>query len=655
MRTSFLPRFRGSFKNTLVCTCLMLVALMATSYAKEEINLLISGNRDAVVKINEDRGERGAEGTVKGSADLKSGQSAFEANLKLVDTPELANSKAQAYASLTQEALEFIGKMDIKIPEEGDAPEKFDVMLDSVTEGDTSTSEFTMTVVGPATDDVPSLNFKGTLEGSVKEFNTNWTYEVASPDLTGMPFNGLEIKLTEEGDATNLLVVLKVPSGSDMAAQMGMLPMVKPMMEEKLRSVNITVDKLEIPAPKDENGVTTASIDLSIKGWRTTVGQALDGNAAAMGGAGVDGAKVAAAVKKMLEVKTKNFDLKINGSEGKLDGSFDMALVDTDRFFEGYMDILPVLVEAQKANASYADDMARYHQAYLEHSIKQSQEMFKVMIGSPLTYKGGGEFALTKTEGKAEFTGNFNVDMENYEAFVEKAKAAGLPVTTRAIAFVDISLKDKTSLGGEAYLYSDGDLGDYIKQMVVPILHEGGAPKNIEELVKEFKFEDARVSMELNGQNLTAKGFSKTSDLTPAAKEFFKSVAPQLEGDVVGVTVDADLQPEGKGNKVVNVHFANLFPGKSADETKKLLGLPSSAKVNDSASADDVKLVAVSAPEVAPAAELVAIQKEHNKSGGGIPGMPGSSGGGNSWLWILGGVLVLGMVGVGLAAGKKSA
>ncbi len=645
-----------SKKATLICTFLVLVALITAGYAKEETSLLISGNRDAVVKIQDDRGERGAEGKVKGSADLKAGQSAFEADLKLVDSPELAGSKAQAYGSLSKKETEFIGKMDIKIPEEGDAPDKFDLQLDNVTEGDKGNVKFTMAMSGPATDDVPSLNLKGTMDGSPKEFNTNWTYDIASPDLTGIPFNGMEIKLSEEGDATSLMLVVKVPTGSDAAAQIGMLPMVKPMMEEKLKSVNITVEKLEIPAPKDENGVTTASLDLTIKGWRATAGNAIDGNAAAMGVPGLDGMKVAASLKKMLAVQCKNFSFTLNATEGKMDGSFDLAVVNVDQFFEGYMDILPALLEMQQAtNSGYADDMTKIQEAYMKTSIKQTQDALKVLVGSPLSFKGGGELSMTRSEETAEFKANFNMDVSNMKAFIEKAKAAGLPVATKQIVFIDVSLKDKTALTGEAYMYSDADFSDQIKKLVVPVLKEAGAPAEVEKLVQEFTFEDAKLSMNLDGQNLSVKGHSKTSDLTPAVQEILKNAAPQLEGEVVGVSVDADFQPEAKGSKVVNVYFSNLFPGKSADETKKLLGLPSNTTVNESAGADEVKLVAVTVPEIAPSGELVAIQKAHNKSGVGLPGLPGSSGGGSNWLWILGGVLVLGMVGVGLAAGKKSA
>ena len=103
------------------------------------------------------------------------------------------------------------------------------------------------------------------------------------------------------------------------------------------------------------------------------------------------------------------------------------------------------------------------------------------------------------------------------------------------------------------------------------------------------------------------------------------------------------------------VNFSKLMPGKSADAVKAEFG---GTDVNDKASADDVKLVAVSKPEVAMPDSLKPIAADGEKllesnPISAVTGALGGKGGGGSLIYILGGLAAVGVVGVGVAAGRK--
>ena len=271
-----------------------------------------------------------------------------------------------------------------------------------------------------------------------------------------------------------------------------------------------------------------------------------------------------------------------------------------------------------------------------------------------MTYEGKGEMTLVNSEGTGTLDANMDFKMDGYESVVKAAQSKGVPVATRALGLLEISLKDKTNVVGQAYFSSDGDLVTYYKKLVGLALDETDAGAEVEKAVKDFAFKEGAFSLNLEGQDLALKGYSETSDLSYTAKLIQAKFAPQIEGEVAGVNAVMNFEPNGAGSKTLNVHFTNLFPGKSGEETKKLLGLNSSAKVTEGAPAGETKLVAVEKPSIEMPSRLAGVQADALKRLGASSPLAGG-GGSKSWIWILAGVLVLGLVGVGLAAGRKSA
>ena len=80
--------------------------------------------------------------------------------------------------------------------------------------------------------------------------------------------------------------------------------------------------------------------------------------------------------------------------------------------------------------------------------------------------------------------------------------------------------------------------------------------------------------------------------------------------------------------------------------------------MKDDAKADDVKLVAVTKPEVSMPESLKPVAADGEKLLASNPvaavaGALGGKGGGGSLIYILGGLAAVGVVGVGVAAGRK--
>ena len=343
-------------KILLSSICMLLLVVVATSFAREDVELMISENRDAVVKIIDKTGDDEVEGKVMAASDLKSGKSSLEANLKLLDNPELTGAKAGAYATMTADQLEFVGDLNIQIPPEGDAPEILDIDFETVTEGDTSSGKLTAKLVAPAKDDeIPNLKFAGDAKGSFKEFTGNMTYDVAAPDMPPVPVNSVELTIKDEADITSLKLTIKAPKGSDVANQLAMMSGFKPMLQQQISGAGFQVEKLEIPAPVDENDLSVATVDLGIKDFRGTLSTMINGFAPNMAMPGVSGSDMAAALNEMLAVKSNNFEFKMHFDAGKVDGSMAMNLTDLDKFFKGYLRIFPALAEMQKATRDFSE------------------------------------------------------------------------------------------------------------------------------------------------------------------------------------------------------------------------------------------------------------------------------------------------------------
>lgn len=658
---------------------LVLALMLATftwSQAQEQLQVLISGDRNAAIKIHSTEGEPGLTGDIKASADLAAGKSALRGDLVIQDAAEMGEAKAQAYSKLTARTVELIGNLNLPVPPgEADMPETLDAELESVTDDKKSyaTGKFDLVVATP--EEIPTVKVDGNVEGSAKEFGGKVNYAFTMPAGQGaqIPVSSLNLTLNDEADVTTLVLTVATPKDSQFAPQLKMLPGMQDMLKQQLTQTGFQVDKVEIPQPEENDTEVTAKVTVAIKELRKTLSGFIDQAGPSMANdPSVDPQVMTSSLKSMIAPKINNFEFTLKVAGDDVSGALSGKLVDLGPFFKGYVDMVTMVMK-QTQDETYADagPLAPYLKAFQELNMQQASKALEVLAETSMTFKADGEFSMegipaeTPQEGqeaapgKLKMNGNFNFTADNYQDYVTKAKAKGLPVAEKGLVLADLELKDKKQLDGHFYLMSEGDALDYYKKLLAQAISEGGNAE-ASKVVEGLELKDAAFSLNLNGTNLNVAGYSETSDLTKAAEALLQAAAPQVQGTLTGVGVDYTFAEGAKGEGDVAIYFSNFMPGKSAAEVKQALGLPASAEVVESADAQAVTLVAVEKPEIEMASELASIQSEAQKllesPVANVPGgEAGGGGGGVNWMLIIGGVLVLGLVGVGLAAGRKSA
>ena len=640
----------------------LLVLLGATWAQAEEVSVKVAGDRSAVIQVQDKAGEPEVSGTIKGAANLKEGKSGIKADLVLKNAAELQGAQGDFYAITTGNAVEMIGFINAKLPPDPNAPTVLDVDLETVTEGDQSAAKFNAHVEGPAKGPTPKGSGKVSFKGDFKKLSTNGDFELSGGDIKSseIPFNKFELNITEKDKKTTISFLMAAPKTSEMAKNLESLPALKPLLEGKFKEMGVTVEGVDFPKPTEEGENKIGKGQFTIVDIRAVIKPYLGIVAAQMPGV----PEGQTALEEMLEAQMDKLSLVLEVQEAGFKGNFAMDGSNLDRFWSGYLTLLPAMQEM--SNQQMLADAGEFRvilEPLLKLNTKQTVDSLKILASSSISIEGEGKFNLDVTgEAAAQvlaFKADGNLLMSNYADYATKAKAAGLPVPEKAVGKLKLNLKDKTALTGDAYFYTDGNMMDFYKNMLGQAAKDAQASEEVQKAIADFKFEDAGFKATLKDNKVSLLGRSTTSDLTGIASLLFKKGLPQLDGTFSGGAVDITMDDKASGKADVKFFFSNFMPGKDAAAIKEALGLPSSAVVTMDAPADQVALVAVEQPELAVDGQLVAVQEAGKSLLASSPADVATTGpggtGGNKWGLIAVGVLLLLGVGGFLAFGNKSA
>jgi hypothetical protein len=651
----------------------MLLLLLGSTWAgAEELSVKVSGDRSAVLNIVDTAGDPDVSGTVKGAANLKEGKSGLRADLTLKNAGELQGAEADFYANMTGSTIEAIGYLSAKIPPDPTAPKVLDVDMETVTEGDQSAANFNIAFEGPmGAEPVPKGSGKFSGKGDFKAFKSAGEFDFSGAGIKGsdIPFNKFELTITETGagDAANptkttISFTFSAPKGSEMANNFASLPQMAPMLEQQLKDAQIKYEGMSFPAPVEEGTNSVAKGSLTLIDLRATLKPFLPMIAAQMQGT----PETQKGLEDIVEVRFDKLAFTMDVQETAVKGTFVLDCSQLDKFFNGYLTLLPAIQEASNQQMlAEAGEFGPLLAPLLKLNTEQAVESIKLLASSSMTLEGEMKFALDVkgAETDANKTMSFNADGKmsstNYQDYVEKAKAAGLPVAEKAVGKLTLNLKDQTSLTGNAYLFTDGDLINYYKGMLGKAAKEAQVPEDVQKAITDLALNDLGIKFTLKDNKMAILSRSSTSDLSKIAGLVIKQGAPQFEAELTGGAVDVTMDDKGGGKADLKFFFANFLPGKDAAAVKEVLGLPATAKVTMDAPAADVALVAVEQPELTIDGNLAKVQDDGKKLLAKAPGDVASGstsggGGGSKWGLIAVGVLLLAGVGGFLAFGKKS-
>lgn len=637
--------------------------LLGASWAgAEEVTVKVAGDRSAVIQVLDQAGNPDVSGTVKGAANLKEGKSGLKADLVLKNAAELQGAQGDLYAVTTGNAIEMIGYINAKLPPDPNAPKVLDIDLETVTEGDQSAAKFNAHVEGPANGPTPKGSGKGSLKGDFKKLSATGEFELSGGDIKGseIPFNKFELNISEKDKKTTVSFVVSAPKASEMAKNLDSLPAFKPLLEGKLKEMGVTAEGVDFPAPVVEGENKIGKGQFTLVDLRAVIKPYLGLVASQMPGI-PEGQK---ALEEMLEAQMDKFAFSLDVQEAGFKGNVTVEASNLDRFWSGYLTLLPAIQEM--SNQQMLADAGEFRpilEPLLKLNTKQTVDSLKLLSSSTIKFEGEGKFSLDLSGEAAAQTLAFKADgnllMSNYKDYATKAKAAGLPVAEKAVGKLKLNLKDKTALTGDAYFYTDGNIMDFYKNMLGQAAKEAQASEEVQKAIADFKFEDAGFKVSLKDNKVSILGRSSTSDLTSIASLLLKQGLPQLDATFGGAAVDVTMDDKASGKADVKFFFSNFMPGKDAAAIKEALGLPSAATVTMDAPGDQVKLVAVEQPELTVDGQLVAVQEAGKSLLASSPADVATSGpggsGGNKWGLIAVGVLLLLGVGGFLAFGKKSA
>lgn len=642
--------------------------LLGTWAGAEELSVKVSGDRSAVLNVVDTAGDPELAGTVKGAANLKEGKSGLRADLTLKNSAELQGAQADLYAMMTGSTIEAIGYLNAKVPADPNAPKVFDLDIESVTEGDQSGANFHVNYEGPAgTDPVPKGSGKFAIKGDFKAIKSTGEFDFSGGTIKGsdIPFNKFELTISETGagDAnspvkTAISFTISAPKDSPTAQQLAALPMAASSLEQNLKSAAIKYEGISFPAPTTEGNNTVAKGSLTLIDLRTTIKGFLPLMAAQMQG----GPEIQKGLEQLIEARCDKFTFTLDVQDTALKGTVAVDASKLDQFFAGYLTLMPAIQESSNqqmmANAGEFGPMLA---PLLKLNAEQAVESVKLLATSAMTIDAEMNFNLdvkgadNAPEKTLAFKAEGKMASTNYQDYVTKAKAAGMPVAEKAVIKVTATLKDQTALTGNAYLFTDGDILNYYKGILAKAAKEGQAPEDVQKAITELRIDDIGMKLTLKDNKLNILARGTTSDFSKFAALVLKQVNPAFEAELTGGAVDLALDDKGAGKTDVKVFFANFLPGKDAAAIKELLGLPANANVTLDAPAGDVALVAVEQPELTVDGNLAQVQADGQKLLASSPGevASGGSGSGSKMGLIALGVLLLAGVGGFLAFGKK--
>ena len=641
----------------------LLLILSMQWLSAEETTLEISKDRSAVIRVTESNPpDPDVSGSIKGSSDLKAGKSAMIGDLLLKKAAELKDSKAGLYLQMTGKSIEAIGFVDAKFPPDPQAPKVLDIKAETVTEGDQSAANFKLNLVAPTKgEQVPSGSGDLKLDGDFKALQSSGKFAMSSPEIKAeeIPFESLSMEIVEVENKTTISFEIKVAKTSELAAQLDQIPVMAPMVEQQLKQANIKYEGLDFPAPTEEGEKKIGKAKLTLIDVRGTIRPFLgfaSGQLQSEMGPDVD---VQAAFENMLEVKLDKFAFSLNAQAPSLDGTFEVNLSSLDKFYEGYLVLLPAIQkQSNQELAREAGELGPLIAAFMELNSEQAAAAIRAAVQSNMKLSGNLEFKLEPKEQDMSLSASGNLLTSNYKEYVAKAKELGLPVAEKAVGNLDLELRDSANLVGDMYLYTDGDLVKYYKGMLGKAASSSEAPKEVVDAINALQLNQVAMKVSLEGNKMSILGMSDTSDLTAVSKLILSKGLPQLTADLLGVTFELQMPETEQGTLDVKAFFANYMPDKNEAQIKEALGLPAKVKITMDAPSENTKLVAVEAPEIAIDGKLAEVQSDGQKllasSPSDLGGVAGAGGGGNKWGLIALGALILVGVGGFLMSGKKS-
>lgn len=653
-------------KTTQIFLGILLLLSSSWAGAQEELSIKVASDRSAVLNVTTTAGDPDLSGTIKGGANLKEGKGGLRADLTLKSNAELQGAQADLYAKMTGNTIEAIGYLNAKIPADPTAPKVLDVDMETVTDGDQSAGNFKIALEAPAgPDPVPkgSGSFKGS--GDFKAFKSSGNFDFAGADIKAadMPFSKFELTISETGAGaeTKTTIAFKVaaPKGSEVANNLAQLPAMVPMIEQQLKGSQIKYEGINFPAPTDEGTNSVATGTITLIDLRATIRPFLPMMASQMQGS----PDIQKGLEDLIETRMDKLAFTIDIAEGSAKGTFTMDVSSLDKFFSGYLTLLPAVQE--QSNQQMMADAGEFGVLLgplLKLNTEQAVESIKILSSSSMTLEGEAKFTLDSKGDDANKMVAFNADgqmsSKNYKDYVAKAKAAGLPVAEKAVGKLTLNLKDQTALSGDAYIFTDGDLVNYYKGMLGKAAKEAQLPEDVQKAITDLTFNDLSTKITLKDNKLSILGSSNTSDLTKLVALALKQGMPQFQADLAGAALDVTMDDKGTGKSDVKVYFTNFLPGKDAAGIKDVMGLPSNANVTLEAPAGDVAMAPIEQPEIAVDGNLVAVQTEGQKllnvSAAEVASGATGGGGGSKMALIAVGVLLLAGVGGFLAFGKKS-
>lgn len=646
-----------------ILAIVVLLALGLIAIAQEKSELLIDSARNAALKFKSSGNADGVSGSFGLAGDVAKGLTTGTVDLKF--NPETAKQvgdiSGALYVSMT-EVMQAVGNLDMPVPPDmAKDVSKLDINIESVLKDGKGYGKGNLNVAGKANEAIPTVNVDGNLKSDANNFDGKVTFDVESSDMGKVPFKQFDFGITEKDASTTFSIGASVDAAGQEAAglkQMGQDPdKIKQQITQGLSSSGITVEKVEVGEYKEENGVASAKLAVTLKGWRDVVKT----NVGMLAGGGrFDGAKLTAAVSKMLEAKFDSitFTMKYDGK--KLNGELSSKIGNTSKFLLGYYELTAQITEAQlKEQGDSQDQKQRFLLAYQSVAMEEAQRAMQAMIEANVGIEGKGSFKLNpEGEDKKGFkaSGDLNLDFSNFDAYAQKATAAGLPSAKKAAFKFNLGINDKQHLAGTLFGSSDVNLINYYKKLFVATAKKAGAPEEALKTAESVEFKSGAGAFTISKDGIKGSSYLESNDLTPLVKAGVSAASGgKFEGDLTGFSVNGKTEGD-KMNTDGTINFAKLMPGKSADDLKQEFG--SRTEVNDKTSADDVKLVAVAKPEVAMPDSLKPIAADGEKlldsnPVASVAGALGGKGGGGSLIYILGGLAAVGVVGVGLAAGRK--
>jgi len=649
------------FRRFLALVVLLAVSLMTLAIAEDKTEIAIDSARNTAIKFKSSERADGVNGTFEVKGDIVKGLIAAVADLKFdaETAKQMGDAQGNLFYNLANE-MELVGNLDVPVPSDGNDLSKLQGNLESVMTESNAYAKGSFSVEGKSATEAPTVNVDFSAKSDSKAFDGKVNFDVTSGDMGEVPFKSLDFTISEPDDSTTLAIEIKVATSSPMAGQlkqMGQNPdQVKSGITQQLGRAGIQVESVELGEYKEEGGNASVKLSIKMKEWRNLVKSGVG----MMGGGRFDVAKLSESVNKLLEAKFENINFKLDAEGKTLKGQLTGKVQNIRQFLLGYYELTALITEAQLKDQGDSDDPGkRFMLAYQAVAMEEAKKGVQAMLDSDMGFDLKGKVNV-KSAGEDKKTVNASGDLDmsfsNFKAYIAKANEAGIPVGKNTAIKLQAGMSGQSRVTGTLYAYSDAAFVNYYKRLLLATARQAGASPEAMATAEKIEFKTSAGSLALNKEGLKGSNYLESSDLTPAAKAVLTAASNnKLQGDLTGFAVTG----KGEGEKMNidgAIYFAKFMEGKSAADIKSTLGM-SDATVNEKAKPEEVVLVAVSKPEVAMPEALKPVAQDGKKlissPMAAVSGALGGGKGGSGGLLALGGLAVLGLVGVGMMAGKK--